>query len=601
MRALDTAATGMAAMDLQVQVIAGNIANLSTTGFKSQRAEFQDLIYEHVQRIGAQASDQGNILPVGIELGSGVKTVGTPRLMTQGSLSQTGNTLDVAIQGSGWFKILMPDGTYSYTRDGSFQMDSQGRIVTAEGNIVQPTITIPPNSTGLTINKQGQVSVTLPGSTTSTILGQFTLTTLHQRCRLAGQRRQPVHRHAGLGHAAGRPAGDERRRHVAARQPRTIQRRGGDRNLQPDRRATRLRDELQGHHRGRRDAADDLATDALRKVASMLRPIIRTLAIILALAGPATAQNAAPALRANVTVTGDVVRIGDLVENAGPVANVPIFRSPDLGTSGAVATDAHRRGDPPAPAYRHRHPRACRSGGHAREPRHYGAGNFGAHRPGAGRPIRARRRPQHFRHFRPAVRTLQVEADATGELQVLSLVYDPRTARFDVTLDLPSSAAFHRQPPRFSGTAIETVDAVAVDHPIERGEVLNASDLTILRRPKSEFGAITDINAVVGLAASHQLRPGQPLRGADLMKPEIVQRNETVTLVFEAPGLTLTLRGQAQDAGALGDTIGVLNAESKRVVQGVVTGPGRVTVAAVPTRLVENAPIAMGAAPTRPE
>ncbi len=94
MRALDTAATGMAAMDLQVQVIAGNIANMATTGFKSQRAEFQDLIYEHVQRIGAQASDNGNILPVGIELGSGVKTVGTPRLMTQGTLAQTGNTLD---------------------------------------------------------------------------------------------------------------------------------------------------------------------------------------------------------------------------------------------------------------------------------------------------------------------------------------------------------------------------------------------------------------------------------------------------------------------------------------------------------------------------
>jgi len=177
MRALDTAATGMAAQDLKVQVIAGNIANMGTTGFKSQRAEFQDLIYEHVQRIGAQASDNGNILPVGIELGSGVKTVGTPRLMTQGTLQQTGNTLDVAIQGTGWFKILMPDGTFSYTRDGSFQMDSQGRIVTAEGNLVQPTITIPPNSTGLTINQQGQVSVTLPGTTSSSILVQFTITT----------------------------------------------------------------------------------------------------------------------------------------------------------------------------------------------------------------------------------------------------------------------------------------------------------------------------------------------------------------------------------------------------------------------------------------
>ena len=177
MRALDTAATGMAAMDLQVQVIAGNIANMTTTAYKSQRAEFQDLVYEHVQRIGAQASDQGNILPVGIELGSGVKTVGTPRLLTQGALAQTGNTLDVAIQGTGWFKILMPDGTFSYTRDGSFQMDSQGRIVTAEGNLVQPTITIPAGSSGLTINQQGQVSVTPAGSTTSSVLGQFTLTT----------------------------------------------------------------------------------------------------------------------------------------------------------------------------------------------------------------------------------------------------------------------------------------------------------------------------------------------------------------------------------------------------------------------------------------
>ena len=194
MRALDTAATGMAAMDLQVQVIAGNIANMTTTGFKSQRAEFQDLIYEHVQRIGAQASDNGNILPVGIELGSGVKTVGTPRLMTQGTLSQTGNTLDVAIQGTGWFKILMPDGTFSYTRDGSFQMDNQGRIVTAEGNLVQPTITIPANSSGLTINQQGQVSVTPAGQHDLEHPRPVHAHDLHQRRRPAGERQQSVHR-----------------------------------------------------------------------------------------------------------------------------------------------------------------------------------------------------------------------------------------------------------------------------------------------------------------------------------------------------------------------------------------------------------------------
>ena len=187
MRALSTAATGMMAMEMNVQVISNNLANLTTTGYKRQRAEFQDLLYDHVSRIGTQTSTQGNILPVGIDIGSGVKSVGTPRLMTQGTLAQTGNTLDVAIQGSGWFKIQMPDGTFSYTRDGSFKMDSQGRIVTAQRNLVQPTITIPPNSTGLTINQQGQVSVTPPGSTTSTVLGQITLTTFINDAGLQAQ------------------------------------------------------------------------------------------------------------------------------------------------------------------------------------------------------------------------------------------------------------------------------------------------------------------------------------------------------------------------------------------------------------------------------
>jgi flagellar basal-body rod protein FlgG len=176
MRALDIAASGMAAQELNVQVISNNIANLSTTGFKRQRAEFQDLLYEHVSRVGTQTSTQGNILPVGIDLGGGVKTVGTPRLITQGTLSQTGNTLDMAVIGDGFFKILNPDGTFSYTRDGSFQMDAQGRIVTAQGSVVQPGITIPQNSSGVTINSQGQVSITTPGSNTPSVLGQLTLT-----------------------------------------------------------------------------------------------------------------------------------------------------------------------------------------------------------------------------------------------------------------------------------------------------------------------------------------------------------------------------------------------------------------------------------------
>ena len=172
MRALRTAATGMMAQELNVQVISNNIANMRTTGFKRQRAEFQDLLYEHVSRVGTQTSTQGNILPVGIELGGGVKTVGTPRVMTQGTLLPTGNTFDVAIRGEGFFKIQMPDGTFTYTRDGSLQMDAQGRIVTPQGYVVQPGITVPSNSTSITINPQGQVSAIAAGSTTPTVLAR---------------------------------------------------------------------------------------------------------------------------------------------------------------------------------------------------------------------------------------------------------------------------------------------------------------------------------------------------------------------------------------------------------------------------------------------
>jgi flagellar basal-body rod protein FlgG len=186
MRALYTAATGMAAQELNVQVISNNIANMRTTGYKRQRAEFQDLLYEHVSRVGTQTSAQGNILPAGIELGSGVKAVGTPRLMTQGALSQTGKDYDIAIRGEGFFKIAMPDGRTAYSRDGSFELDAQGRLVTASGNVVQPGITIPQNATSVVINTQGVVSVTLPGSTTPSQVGQIELSLFINKAGLQG-------------------------------------------------------------------------------------------------------------------------------------------------------------------------------------------------------------------------------------------------------------------------------------------------------------------------------------------------------------------------------------------------------------------------------
>jgi flagellar basal-body rod protein FlgG len=165
----------MMAQELNVQVISNNIANMRTTGYKRQRAEFQDLLYEQVRRVGTQTSDQGNILPAGVEIGSGVKTVATPRLMTQGTIMQTGKEYDVAIRGEGFFRIQMPDGRTAYTRDGSFELDAQGRLVTAQGNLILPNITVPQNSTGVTINAQGQVAATPAGSTTPTVLGNIEL------------------------------------------------------------------------------------------------------------------------------------------------------------------------------------------------------------------------------------------------------------------------------------------------------------------------------------------------------------------------------------------------------------------------------------------
>jgi flagellar basal-body rod protein FlgG len=175
MRALQTAATGMAAQELNVQTISNNIANLRTTGFKRQQAQFQDLLYENLRRAGSSTSDQGNVMPAGLSIGSGVKTVATPRDMSQGTLNSTGKPYDVAIRGEGYFKIRMPDGTAGYTRDGSFNLDPQGQLVTQNGYLVEPGITVPQAATAVSISSQGLVQATLPGQTAQQNLGTVQL------------------------------------------------------------------------------------------------------------------------------------------------------------------------------------------------------------------------------------------------------------------------------------------------------------------------------------------------------------------------------------------------------------------------------------------
>ena len=175
MRALQAAATGMMAQELNVQVISNNIANLRTTGYKRQQAHFQDLLYENLRRSGTQTSDQGTRLPAGLSLGSGVKTSATPRVMSQGNISSTEKTYDIAVRGEGLFKIRMPDGRSAYSRDGSFDLDNAGQIVTRDGYPLEPGITIPANTTGVTISANGQVQVNVAGQTAPTIAGQIQL------------------------------------------------------------------------------------------------------------------------------------------------------------------------------------------------------------------------------------------------------------------------------------------------------------------------------------------------------------------------------------------------------------------------------------------
>ena len=168
------AKTGLEAQQTQLDVISNNLANVSTNGFKRSRAVFEDLLYQTLRQPGAQSSQQTQ-LPSGLQIGTGVRPVATVKVFTQGNLQQTGNPLDIAIQGHGFFQVLQPDGTTAYTRDGSFQVDSQGALVTSSGYHVQPAITIPATAQSVTIGQDGTVSVMLPGTTKTTQVGTLQL------------------------------------------------------------------------------------------------------------------------------------------------------------------------------------------------------------------------------------------------------------------------------------------------------------------------------------------------------------------------------------------------------------------------------------------
>jgi flagellar basal-body rod protein FlgG len=175
-RSLWIAKTGLEAQQTQMDVIANNLANVSTNGFKKSRAVFEDLLYQNVRQPGAQSSQQTQ-LPSGLQIGTGVRTVATERIHTQGNPQATGNSKDMMVNGAGFLSVLLPDGSTGYTRDGSLQTDANGQLVTSEGFVIQPAITVPSNALSLTVARDGTVSVTLPNTVAPSQIGSLQLTT----------------------------------------------------------------------------------------------------------------------------------------------------------------------------------------------------------------------------------------------------------------------------------------------------------------------------------------------------------------------------------------------------------------------------------------
>ncbi|HWK94307.1 MAG TPA: flagellar basal body P-ring formation chaperone FlgA [Pseudolabrys sp.] len=317
------------------------------------------------------------------------------------------------------------------------------------------------------------------------------------------------------------------------------------------------------------------------------------LTVGIAAAAAQSAEPARPVLKAHVTVNSGIVRIGDLIDNAGVVADVAIFRAPDLGTTGTVPVAAVIEAVRPhalvgfdtGGATEIAVTRASREIAISEIERSLAEAVSVRFHAGPARDITV--------SFDRDPQSIQVDPAAQGSVGIARLSYDARTSRFDATLEIPTGTT-QRGLLRLAGRAYATVETVTVTRSIDRGVVLKASDLTIERRPRAQVDrdTVVGIEHAVGLAVRNVVRPGQALRAADLTRPELVQRGQMVTLVFEAPGLTLTLRGKATESGAEGDTVSVLNEQSKRTIQGVVVGPGHVVVSTASPRFAANVPAA---------
>lgn len=315
----------------------------------------------------------------------------------------------------------------------------------------------------------------------------------------------------------------------------------------------------------------------------MLRPLLAA-AALLAFTSGALAQDrseiiASPALRANVTVTSDIVRIGDVIDNAGPAARIAIYRAPEPGTTGtlpaAQVIDALRAHNVIGVDTRN-----LRQISVTRQARSFEASDI---EQAVARALERRNGLGDAGNigltFDRAPADIRLDATHSGALHPVAVRYDARTNRFDVTFEIANESGLAPVKLRFSGTAIETLETAVLARSLERNETLKASDVMVERRPKAEVGAdgLTRDRAV-GMQARRQLRAGQVLKGADVSKPDLVQRDQGVTLIYETAGIHLTVLGKALDNGTEGDVVNVMNLQSKRTVSGVVVGRGRVAI-----------------------
>jgi flagellar basal body P-ring formation protein FlgA len=337
----------------------------------------------------------------------------------------------------------------------------------------------------------------------------------------------------------------------------------------------------------------------------MIVRLILVAALLAAVPSAAFAQEkedaiAVPMLRAQVTVESDTVRIGDMVENAGTAAQIAIYRSPDLGTTGTLPTaqvisalQAHQVIGVDT--------RDIKSVTVTRLARTIDSRQIESqvahtieHRSGLGDAANL------SLTFDRDVQDVRLDAWNNGELQAVLVRYEPRSGRFDVSFEISNDINSTRTKLRFTGVAIEMLDAAVLTRNVERGEVLKASDVVTERRPKAEAGNdATTRGHAVGMQMRKQVRAGQALRMADLGKPDLVQRDDNVTLVYESPGIYLTARGKAVDSGTEGDTVTVLNLQSKRTVSGTVIGRAQVAISiAVPRLPAADTTSSIGAAET---